>query len=65
MEVLDEVLQQVDPLLDFDLIDFEEILQQYRIQIEAQCHRKQKHPFHLNVKEISSRSSYLRFPSPV
>lgn len=26
MEVLDEVLQQVHPLLDFDLIDFEEIL---------------------------------------
>lgn len=26
MEVLDEVLQQVHPFLDFDLIDFEEIL---------------------------------------
>lgn len=26
MEVLDEVLQQVHPLFDFDLVDFKEIL---------------------------------------
>lgn len=26
VEVLDEVLQQVHPFLDFDLVDFEEIL---------------------------------------
>lgn len=26
MEILDEVLQQVHPFLDLDLVDFEEIL---------------------------------------
>lgn len=30
MEVLDEVLQQVDPFLDLDLVDFKEILWTHR-----------------------------------